>query len=324
MSTKINVSGVWKEPTTKINVAGVWKTPTSVKINVAGTWKEVGTVAPTTNMRADGATNSRLDNACYAGCAFYTTGTEYEYNSAGSLTLAHTWLTAGSASDVWIMWTRTGGTLSDWDSLGGGYNNVRRNVTATVAFRIVDTVSSTAGGAETITGYFRSYDAATGGNLLQTTSSATWSARRWHDACPLCCFTPDTLITMANGMKLPIKDVREGDEILVFRNGVNVAEPVDEVLVRLDRPMVALQFEDGTVIKASTDHPFHVKGVGPASVFPEIEYKDQGLPEKLEVGMVIHTENGISTLTAIRPIEFPGPVYTFSNILFYANDRLVY
>ena len=81
---------------------------------------------------------SRLDNACYVGLAFYTTGLEYEYNSSGSITNSVTWLTAGSASDVWIMWTRTGGSLSDWDSLGGGYNNVRRNVTGTIAYRLVE------------------------------------------------------------------------------------------------------------------------------------------------------------------------------------------
>ena len=324
MTTKINVAGVWKEPTPSINVAGVWKTPDNVKINVAGTWKEVFSNTPVVSVRADGRTNSRLDNSCYVGLAFYTTGLEYEYNSSGSITNSTTWLTSGNASNVWIMWTRTGGSQSDWDSLGVGYNNVRRQVTGTIAYRMVDTVSSAAGGAETISGYIRAYDAASGGNLLDTGPTATWSARRWHDTCPLCCFTPDTLVTMASGLKMPIGEVREGDEILVFRNGRNVAEPVDEVLVRHNRPMVALQFEDGTVIKASTDHPFHVKGVGPASVFPEIEYKDQGLPSKLEVGMVIHTENGISTLTAIRPIEYPGPVYTFSNILFYANDRLVY
>ena len=203
MTTKINVAGVWKEPTPSINVAGVWKTPDNVKINVAGTWKEVFSNTPVVSVRADGRTNSRLDNSCYVGLAFYTTGLEYEYNSSGSITNSTTWLTSGNASNVWIMWTRTGGSQSDWDSLGVGYNNVRRQVTGTIAYRLVDTVSSAAGGAETITGYIRAYDAASGGNLLDTGPTATWSARRWHDTCPLCCFTPDRASGRSSGASQP-------------------------------------------------------------------------------------------------------------------------
>ncbi len=164
------------------------------------------------------------------------------------------------------------------------------------------------------------YDAASGGNLLATSATSTWSARRWHDACPLCCFTPDTPVLLASGLEVPISEVREGD-MIATKDG---AEPVGEVLVRFDRPMVAIQFENGDVIKASTDHPFHVKGVGPASVHPEVEYKDIGVPSKLEVGMVVQGRTRPHTITAIRRIEVPGPVYTFSNSLFYANGKLVY
>lgn len=139
-----------------------------------------GAAGPTVSARADGATMSRLNLSCYAGIQFNTDGQEWEYSAQGSLILETTWLDTGSSSDVWVMWTRTGGTLSDWDSLGSGNNNVRLNLGTTRSFRIIDTVSSEVGGAETIIGYFRFYDAATGGNLLQTTSTVTWSARRWH------------------------------------------------------------------------------------------------------------------------------------------------
>jgi hypothetical protein len=324
MPVHINVAGVWKEcDSVHINVGGVWKACDDVPINVAGAWKtgllQVDPVVTLASINGD--VNSRLDNWCYAGQVFYTTGIAYEYTPSSGITAGFTYLTAGDAADVWIMWTRTGGTLSDWDSLGGGNNNVRRNITSNIAYRLVDKISSTAGGAETITGYFRAYDAASGGNLLATSSTVTYSARMWHDACPLCCFTPDTPVTLASGLEVPIGTVQVGDKIKTL----NGTEEVQEILVRTNRPMVRIHFENGQHIDASTDHPFHVKGKGPSSVNPEVEYKDIGLPETLSVGDLVSNQNGgHNTITGLQPIEYPGQVYTFSNKLFYANGKLVY
>lgn len=328
MGLEINVAGVWKSPTPSINVAGVWKTPDNVNINVAGTWKEVWSNGPTVTLSPiNGSTNSRPDNYCYAGQFFGTDGYSEEYNSSGSASLASfQWLTAGTNSQVWVMWTRTGGTLSDWDSLGGGNNNVRLQMSTNRPYRIVDTVSSTIGGAETITGYFRMYDAASGGNLLATSATVTYSARRWHDACPTCCFPGDTLVRMASGLEVPINTIEVGDMVMQFDPKLDRDVPVEvsEIMVRFNRPMVAIQFEDGSVIRASTDHPFHIKGIGPASVHPEVEYKSIGVPSKLEVGMVVQGRTRPHTITAIRRIEYPGPVYTLNNSLFYADGKLVY
>ena len=324
MPVHINVAGVWKQADkVHINVGGVWKECDDTPINVAGVWKTgLLSVAPVVTLASiNGDTNARVDNFCYAGQAFYTTGVSYEYSPSGGLSTSFTWLTAGAAADVWVMWTRTGGTLSDWDSIGAGNNNVRLQLTTNRNYRLVDTVSSTAGGAETITGYFRMYDAASAGNLLATSATSTWSARRWHDACPLCCFTPDTPVTLASGLEVPISTVQVGDKIKTL----NGTEEVHEVLVRTNRPMVRLHFENGQHIDASTDHPFHVKGKGPSSVNPEVDYKDIGLPDTLSVGDLVSNQNGgHNTITGIQPIEYPGQVYTFSNKLFYANGKLVY
>jgi hypothetical protein len=325
MPVHINVAGVWKEVTSvHINVGGVWKECDDVPINVAGAWKTgLLHVDPVVTLASiNGDTNSRVDNSCYAGQFFGTDGYSEEYSPSGSANSASfQWLTAGNAEDVWVMWTRTGGTLSDWDSLGGGNNNVRLQMNANRAYRIVDTVSSTAGGAETIIGYFRMYDAATGGSLLATSATVTYSARRWHDACPLCCFTPDTPVTLASGLEVPISTVQVGDKIKTL----NGTEEVQEILVRTNRPMVRIHFENGQHIDASTDHPFHVKGKGPSAVNPEYEYKDIGVPNTLSVGDLVSNESGgHNTITGLQPIEYPGQVYTFSNKLFYANGKLVY
>lgn len=318
MPIQVNIGGVWKNVSgVQVNVAGVWKTVTDVPINVAGAWKTgLLQVDPTVSIRSDGRYNSRLDATCYSGVRFDTSGLEYEYGSTGSPTNSSTWLTAGNASDVWIMWTRTGG-ISDWNSLGAGFNNVRRNVTANLAYRLLrNTVGSNA-----ITGYFRAYDAATGGNLLDTSPTSTYTAEYDHDVCPLCCFTPDTPITMASGILMGICKVRKGDMIAT----ANGPEEVTEIITRTNRPMYRLFFKDGRHLDASDDHPFDVKGKPKSLDHHDTEYKDLGLPEQLSVGDMVTTVDGTSReIVGIKRIDYPGTVYTLGNSLFYANGLLVY
>jgi hypothetical protein len=325
---KIYNGSIWVAPNAKVRGSSSWLDP-EMKYWNGSSWQtlEGSAEAPTVDALADGRTNARLDAACYSGCAFYATGIEYEYNSAASLVSSRTWLTAGIADDVWLMWTRTGGSLSDWDSLGSGKNNIRQNCASTQAFRIIDSISSGAGGAETIIGYFRFYDAASGGNLLDTTSGATWSARRWHDACPLCCFTPETPVTLASGLQVPIATVTKGMEILVFNPVTkrNEAQEMAGMITRTGRKMYRITFDDGRHLDASDDHPFDVKGKGAASINPVGEYKDMGTPAKLEVNDVVTGQDGRPHgIMAFEEIDYPGTVYTFENSLFYANGLLVY
>lgn len=119
---------------------------------------------------ANGCTNSVISGTCYGGPIFLNTGAEQEYTSTGGTVSQGNWLDAGSASNVWVVWHRTGGTLSDWNSLGGGNNGVRLNLGTSRNFRI----SRAAQGISTLIGYFEFWDAASGGNLLQTTSTVTW------------------------------------------------------------------------------------------------------------------------------------------------------
>ena len=175
MTTSINVAGVWKTPTPKINVAGTWKAPSTIKINVAGTWKTVYTSGPTVSASANGDTNVRFSATCYAGAYFSSAGTEFEYTNTGGTTATGVggdgvWLDSGSASGVWVIFTRTGGTKTDWT--GTYKKSVRYQLSTSRGFYI----TRTSNGIDTISGYFQFYDASTGGNLLQTTSTATWSA----------------------------------------------------------------------------------------------------------------------------------------------------
>ena len=162
---------------------------------------------------------------------------------------------------------------------------------------------------------------------MQTTSSATWSAERTFDPCPICCFTPDTLITMADGKQLRIADVREGDKVLtVGEDLISLSEmEITKVLVRVERQMYRIHFSNGSFLEASDDHPLHVKGKGMASVNPTIEYKERGIPEPLAVGDEVYDFYGHPwRVIKIEPMIYKDPVFTFAESLFFANGILVY
>jgi len=315
MSTDINVAGVWKDSIPSINVAGVWKTCDQVEVNVAGVWKDTLSSGPSVSPSGNGDSNYRYGSTCYAGVQFNANGTEYEYTASGSASSNQgAWLDSGLNSQVWVLWTRTGGTLSSWNSLNPG--TVRRQLSTTRSYRI----NRTTNGTNTISGYFRMYDAASSGNLLWTGPTATWSADADIEGCPLCCFTPETPVTLASGLEMPIGKVRAGD-LIATPNG---PERVGEVLIREQRAMFRIQFEDGRYLDASDDHPLEVEGKGASSINPNGVYKDLGIPETLNVGDVVRGQGRLFTVTAILPLNYPGKVYTFTNSPFYANGVLVY
>jgi hypothetical protein len=316
MPIHINVAGVWKEVTNvHINVGGVWKECTDVPINVGGVWKTgVHSTGPSVSILANGDFNTRWEAICYAGIRFHSNGAEYEYTASGGVGSAvNTWLTSGSSSDVWVAFTRTSGA----SSFVGKTNGVRYNLGSIQNFYVTRNVI----GTTSITGYFTMYDAASGGNTLDTSSSAFWSAE--YDSsgggCPLCCFTPNTLVTMASGIDMRIADIRDGDKIMGPQGPVDVGE----VIVRHDLPIYTLHFEDGKRLELTPDHPVQTAR-GPASL-SRMDYKDIGIPEELQVGDLVFTYEGKFTrLAKITKLRTEPVVYTFSNSLFYANGILVY
>ena len=315
MPVHIRVSGTWKEcDAVYIRVGGVWKEVDQAGIRVGGVWKDTLVSGPTVSPVGNGDTNFRFGSACYAGVQFNTSGIEYEYTAAGSATSSQgNWLDSGLSSEVWVEWTRTGGTLGAWNSINPG--TIRRQLSSTWSYRIIRSTN----GTNTIAGYFKMYDAASGGNTLWTGPTATWSAEAEIGGCPLCCFTPDTLVSMARGIDVQISSVREGDEIM----GLNGTQAVGEVIVRYNVPIFPVTFEDGRVINVSPDHPLQSEE-GPASLFPQ-DYKDLGTPAKLRVGSRVFTDEGNwLRITKIGEAHKEPVVYTFSNSLFYANGLLVY
>ena len=314
--TKYYTGSAWTEGNWKYYTGSSWADPVAKYYN-GSSWVSVDdqiVVSP----RVDGASNSRENATCFVGFQIASSGTEYEYNNVGSLVLSTTWLDSGTAAEVWVMWTRTGGTLTDWNNLGGGNHNVRLQCSTTRSFR----AQRGSSGSDNIQGYTRWYDAATGGNLLFTTSTVTWACTYNFNPCPLCCFTPDTLITMADGSKKPIGRIEVGD--LIRTNPYNT-EAVTGIITRTDRQMYRMAFADGSFICLSEDHPVMTSELGWACIKSRWEYKNLGKVPELKVGMTAQNENGIlMPIARINPIDYPGEVYTLENSMFFANGWLVY
>lgn len=278
----------------------------------------IGTVSSlAVNFQSNGRVNYLLDAACYAGVRYYTTGVEYEITSTNGSSSQGNWLTSGSASGVWILHVKTSGNVT---SFTGKTNNVRYQINVNQSWRVA---AITGGSFKTITGYFRAYDAASGGNLLDQSPTDTYSAENdGGGGCPLCCFTPDTPVMLASGIQMPIGKVRAGDMIMT----PDGPQEVGDVLIREHRKMYRIIFEDDRFLDASDDHPLEVDGKGPSSINPIYDYKDLGTPKSLEVDDVVRKLDGTGWIRvkSITRINYPGRVYTFTNSPFFANGILVY
>ena len=72
------------------------------------------------------------------------------------------------------------------------------------------------------------------------------------------CVYKDTLITLADGSRERIQDITPGTSILSYNEATNSIEfdIVNEVVIQnLDKPWVQLTFDDGSVLKCTSDHP---------------------------------------------------------------------
>lgn len=187
---KARIGAVWKDLTPSIKVASAWKTPDAVHIRVGGVWKQVwnAIVTPTVSPRADGDINTNIDDfpvTCWVGCDFDADGNEYELTATGGQTLQTVWKDSGDAAGAWVEFVRTAGA-TNWDSHTSG---VRYNLGTNRRFRNSITRNIPGISTKTITGYFRMWDAASGGNILWTGSTVEWRATANYqqlDVCSTC------------------------------------------------------------------------------------------------------------------------------------------
>lgn len=72
------------------------------------------------------------------------------------------------------------------------------------------------------------------------------------------CVHADTLVALADGTQEKIKDIKEGTSILSYneKNGEKEFDVVKEVVIqKIDKPWIELEFDDGTILKCTWDHP---------------------------------------------------------------------
>jgi len=142
-----------------------------------------------------------------------------------------------------------------------------------------------------------------------------------------CCFTPETLITMADRSTKEIQHIKEDDSILVLNSDLHNVDTrkVKCVITRTNRPMHTLTLSDNTKLNLSEDHPLWVKGKEWCSIVPPETYKDLSTINRLEVGDVLLNSKGKDVkIVSIDHLDFPDTVYELDTTYFFANGILSY
>lgn len=248
--------------------------------------------------------------SCNAYAYWATSGTCVVLNASN-----YTWLNSGTSSTYDIRQTRTGGSYT---VLSGNMANntwVQMNVQRTGAL-----LSPALGGVRSYTANVQiKYNA---NSTVIDYNSMTWTAEtEYTNGCPLCCFTPNTLISMADGTKKHIDLVEVGEEIKTLDGN----KKITEVIIRERFQVFKIMLNDELEIDATQDHPFYVRDRGWSSINPIVDYKDIGKCRELEIGDPIVGEDGKDyVVTSITEIYYPYKVYTFAESKFYANGLLVY
>lgn len=330
--TEVKHSSAWRSlSTVEVKHSGAWRDVDTIEVKHSGTWRTVfqSIVIPTVSLSSTSVSTNTDIGTCYAQTRYATTGVEYNNAVGGSNDYSVSrgnWKDSGDAEGAWIDYLLNSG-FALYQAPASQGTRTQCGV-ANRDYRQRDTNPSIGGVTSNIT--VTMYDAETGGSSL---GSATYSlTATLYNACPTCCFTPDTYITMACGMQVPIGQIRVGDEIVVYNpdDGTFDTEKVEQIITRVKRKMYRVTFEDGTILHCSDDHPMHVKGAGPHQITPQGEYKYTWDCKTLEIG---HSITCIATqwwaadcakITRIEEAEYLEQVYTLGNSYFFANNKLVY
>jgi hypothetical protein len=249
-------------------------------------------------------------NDAYAWVTVSADGT-YSFGGPGAGTTGTWKLVPGSASEFDVaMWYSSGNLFSGdsvnaWLSLG----------TSRTWFFSITGAASILSGVSNL--QIREHNT----SQRAIVSATTTLYAEVEPSCGICCFTPETLVTMADYTTKPIIDIRVGDFILV-RGG---SKKVTEVITRQNRVMYRIRFFDGRILNASDEHPLYVVGKGYSAINPVGVYKDLGMADELVVGdRVLDEDSDENEIVEITEIDYPHTVYTFAESEFYANGMLVY
>ncbi|MCQ2251782.1 MAG: hypothetical protein MJZ66_11830, partial [Bacteroidales bacterium] len=135
----------------------------------------------------------------------------------------------------------------------------------------------------------------------------------WFDGLDVLCFPAGTMVTMANGTKKPIEDIRPGHQIGYFDNNVFKTASVKVVDKAIHDKYVKYTLENGISLTATPDHPIMCVSKGWVSCDPAksaAAYQNFSNCKKAEVGDVIVTSSGNAKILQIEQINQKMESYT--------------
>jgi hypothetical protein len=156
-------------------------------------------------------------------------------------------------------------------------------------------------------------------------------------ACPGgSCFPAGTMITMADGGKKAIESVKVGEYVKSFDTSRNLF--LNSRVLELEAPVregiFKLQFEDGSYINVTSEHPFFVKkkdgAQAWASIIPADTYYETGsFPLKIQQGDSIFSEqSNWKTVLSFDYFESEIQTYNLKSVsptnTFFAEENLVH
>jgi intein/homing endonuclease len=155
------------------------------------------------------------------------------------------------------------------------------------------------------------------------------------------CFVAGTQILLENGLTKNIEDVVVGDYIVSFdlkNNEPKVSKVLNTFSKTIDK-IVEYEFSNGSILKATLDHPIYVNNKGWVNYSGEPEEYNNVSTEgtkpvrklevqKIEIGDVVKLHNGDVELVKMNVIEESTIVYNLSEIEtyhnYFANNVLVH
>lgn len=170
-----------------------------------------------------------------------------------------------------------------------------------------------------------------GSDLNQINNSTIGAIVHNFKGCSWCCFAPDTLIHTESG-EIEIQHIKVNDLVWSYnlQTGQKELKPVIGITAPLHDNIIKIEFDNGTSIVSTTDHPFYSENDALISYDPSVT--NQWHPERnvgqMNVGSKCKSFDGdILGVASIEEINKEIQTYTIfveDNKNFYANGVLVY
>jgi hypothetical protein len=147
------------------------------------------------------------------------------------------------------------------------------------------------------------------------------------------CFVAGTKVTLDNGTKINIENVKKGQAVLTYNEKTKKNEPcmVQNLIVLFKNDIILLKLNNGTELRSTTEHPYWVVGKGWSSFNPSKSRKVHSITvSQLEDNDILLDETGKEVkLNSIENVGTNQEVKVHNleidgNHTYYANGILVH